>query len=124
MDTDYLQRLHTEREQARQAEIEDCLRRAKSPDTRVRSAAVKRLGELAADAQPLLDALSDTESHVREAAARGLGTATIGDRLAEVVDQLLAAIDDPNDYVVTGALSSLGQLHAVSARHEIIMFGR
>ena len=86
----------------------------------MRSAAVKRLGELAADAQPLLDALSDTESHVREAAARGLGTATIGDRLADVVDQLLAAIDDPNDYVVTGALNSLGQLHAVSARHEII----
>jgi len=120
VNTDYPQRVHPEREQVRQAEIEDCLRRAKSRDTRARSAAIQRLGELGADASPLLDALSDTESHVREAAARGLGNATIGARLTEVIDQLLAAIDDPNDYVVTGALSSLGQLHALSARDEII----
>jgi HEAT repeat protein len=120
MDAEFQKQLLAEREEARQNEIGDCLRRAKSPDARVRSAANSRLGELAADAQPLLDALSDVDPHVREAAARGLGNATIGDQLEQVVDQLLAAIDDPNQYVVTGALNSLGQLHALGARYEII----
>jgi len=103
----------------RQVEIAQCLRELHSRNPHVRRQAVKRLGELRAEPGALIAMLEDNNSYVRSTAAEALGNAA-GSRREDVIERLMAAIDDPNDYVCTAAISSLGVLRAEAAREQIL----
>jgi HEAT repeat protein len=59
---------------------------------------------------------------VRSAAAQALGSFSGSEKAPEIIDTLLAAIDDPSEKVCQAAIRSLGTLHAEAARPEIEEF--
>lgn len=107
-------------EAERQKEIELNLRLARSRNSRLRSQAANRLGELAAGTDMLLDLLRDPNTFVRQAAAGALASAALAEGRSDVIEPLMAAIDDPSDYVTSSAVLSLGRLKAEASRDEII----
>lgn len=108
-----------ERQAEREAEIPQRVAELRSRDPREREKAVERLGILRGETAALLGALRDQHPRVRSAAAEALGN--IDDALKpEVIDELLAAIDDQNDYVCAAAIRSLGRLKAAVGRDQIL----
>jgi HEAT repeat protein len=106
-------------------EVAACLADLGSTNPHARSAAARRLGELRAAPEALLEALGDPNPYVRAEAARALGAAASaagpGDgRTAEAVEGLLCAIDDRNDHVCAAALHALGVLRAAGARDQVL----
>jgi HEAT repeat protein len=91
--------------------------RSRNPGTRAEAA--RRLGELKAGTDALLEAIDDPNSTVRAAAANALGYSASNSKLDEAIESLLAAIDDPNDYVCSAAIAALGRLRAAGAREQI-----
>lgn len=106
------------RNQDKKEEIERCLKLIESRNPRDRSFAAKRLGELRARSDILMDLLDDPNGFVRSAAAEALGR-SVELPAPEVVSHLLAAIDDPNNYVCAAAVNSLGLLEAVQAVNQV-----
>ena len=82
----------------KQEEIERCLKLIQSRNPRDRSYAAKRLGELKARPDVLMSMMEDPNGFVRSASAEALGR-SVHLPAPEVVSHLLAAIDDPNNYV-------------------------
>lgn len=109
----------SEKEFLRQREIDAQLAGLRSPAPNARAASARRLGDLQAGLDELLEALQDHAEGVRAAAAMALGSFESSPRLAEIIETLLAAIDDASEKVCQNAIRSLGMLHAVSARQEI-----
>ncbi len=100
-------------------EISRCLEELHSTNPFTRSNAAHRLGDLHAGAEDLIRALKeDPNSYVRSASAEALGHLT-GEASPEILDELLAAIDDNNDYVCSAVINSLGLLHALGAVEQI-----
>ena len=87
-----------------------------------RAAAARRLGDLQAGRDALLDALNDPHENVRSAAALALGNFGDSEETGEIIEFLLAAIDDPSEKVCQAAIRSLGMLRAVIALPEIEEF--
>lgn len=112
----------TDKEILRQREIDTQLNAMLSPVPSTRAAAARRLGDLQAGLGALLDALNDPAESVRAAAAMALGNFQNSQRLPEIVDFLLAAIDDPSTRVCQTAIRSLGMLRAAEARADIETF--
>lgn len=110
---------HEQLESEKQAEILKATAQIKSRNPVERSAAAQRLGELSGPAAELLAALNDRNQHVRAAAAGALAQADLTGLETEVVEQLLAAIDDSFDVVCVAAVRSLGLLRAHTAREQI-----
>ncbi len=106
------------RNQDKQEEIERCLKLIQSRNPRDRSYGAKRLGELRARPDILMDLLDDPNGFVRSAAAEALGR-SVDLPAPEVVSHLLAAIDDPNNYVCAAAVNSLGLLEATQAVNQV-----
>ena len=104
--------------QDKQNEIERCLKLIQSRNPRDRSYAAKRLGELKARPDILLSLLEDPNGFVRSASAEALGR-SVELPAPEVVEQLLAAIDDANNYVCAAAVNSLGLLGATQAIKQV-----
>jgi HEAT repeat protein len=111
-----------DRDVLRQQEIAHQMSQAHSHLIATRAAAIRRLGELRAGVDILLDALEDSPEHVRVAAAGALGNFVEDARSAEITDALLSAIDDPSEKVCQSAIRSLGLLHAQEARPDIEAF--
>ncbi len=108
-----------EKQVDRHEDIERCLADLKSSNPYHRSNAAHRLGDLRAAPDALIEALkNDPNSYVRSAAADALGHFP-GEPSSEIVDELLAAIDDPNDYVCSSVINSLGLLHAKNAVGQV-----
>jgi HEAT repeat protein len=112
----------TEKSALRQREIESHLSTLHSPAAGARAAAARRLGDLQAGLDALLDALNDPHESVRSAAALALGSFYGSEQSGEIVESLLAAIDDPSEKVCQAAIRSLGTLKAEIARPEIEEF--
>lgn len=108
-----------DRELLRQQDITHQMKMIRSNLASTRAAAARRLGELKAGADALLDALHDSYDSVRLAAAGALGSFSSDEQAGEIIEALLAAIDDPSERVGQAAVRSLGLLRAVSARDEI-----
>ena len=108
-----------DRELLRQQEIAHQMKMIRSNLASTRSSAARRLGELKAGASALLYALQDSYDNVRLAAAGALGSFSNDEQVGEIVEALLAAIDDPSERVGQAAIRSLGLLRADSARVEI-----
>lgn len=106
------------RNKNRQDEIERCLSLIQSRNPRDRSYAAKRLGELKARPDVLMSLMEDSNGFVRSSAAEALGR-SVDLPAPEVVSQLLAAIDDPNNYVCAAAVNSLGLLQATQAVSQV-----
>ncbi len=106
----------------RQREIENQLSALHAPLAGARAAAARRLGDLQAGCDALLDALKDPHENVRSAAAQALGSFSGSEKAPEIIETLLAAIDDPSEKVCQAAIRSLGTLHAEAARPEIEEF--
>ncbi len=107
------------RNKSRDEEIERCEKLLVSRNPRDRSFAARRLGELGADPKLLISLFSDSNGFVRSTAAEALGRSAEMPN-AEVVTSLLAAIDDPNNYVCAAAVNSLGLLKITQATDQII----
>jgi len=93
-----------------------------SKNPRLRVEAAKRLGELHAGVEELIQALNDSNSMVRAAAAQALGSSAMDSEMAiyqEAVNSLMAAIDDANDFVCSATIQSLGKLRAEESRDQI-----
>ena len=101
-----------------QDEIERCLSLIQSRNSRDRSYAAKRLGELKARPDVLMSLLEDPNGFVRSSSAEALGR-SVDLPAPEVVSHLLAAIDDPNNYVCAAAVNSLGLLQATEAIPQV-----
>ncbi len=99
-------------------EIDRCLRLIQSRNPRDRSYAAKRLGELKARPDILMSLMTDPNGFVRSASAEALGR-SVQLPAPEVVTHLLAAIDDPNNYVCAAAVNSLGLLKARQALEQV-----
>ncbi|HEX7433588.1 MAG TPA: HEAT repeat domain-containing protein [Anaerolineaceae bacterium] len=100
-------------------EISRCLEELHSTNPYLRSNSVRRLGDLHAASDSLIQALkNDPNSYVRSASAEALGHFP-GDPSPEIIEELLAAIDDSNDYVCSAVINSLGLLHAKSAVEQV-----
>jgi HEAT repeat protein len=99
-------------------EVDRCLRLIQSRNPRDRSYAAKRLGELKARPDILMSLMSDPNGFVRSASAEALGR-SVQLPAPEVVSSLLAAIDDPNNYVCAAAVNSLGLLQARQALEQV-----
>jgi HEAT repeat protein len=99
-------------------EIKRCQKLIQSRNPRDRSYAAKRLGEIKARPDILMDLLEDPNGFVRSAAAEALGR-SVELPAPEVVSHLLAAIDDPNNYVCAAAVNSLGLLGATQAVKQV-----
>ncbi len=108
------------RQDEREDEIANLKIAIQSKNPRVRTEAARRLGQLQAGSEVLLEALEDPSSFVRSAAAESLGNLPPETTLPEIAKSLLAAIDDPNDHVCSAAISSLGRLHLEAARDQIL----
>jgi HEAT repeat protein len=106
------------RNKNKQEEIERCLRLIQSRNPRDRSYAAKRLGELKARPDVLMSLMEDPNGFVRSASAEALGR-SVELPAPEVVSHLLAAIDDPNNYVCAAAVNSLGLLQAEKAVEQV-----
>ncbi len=106
----------------REQEIDRNLSAARSKNPAVKGKAIKRLGELQAGTQVLLKALNDPAAMVRVEAAYGLGHLKIENLGTDVIESLLAAIDDTSDKVCAAAISSLGKLGVEQAREQILPF--
>lgn len=106
------------RNKNKQEEIEHCLRLIQSRNPRDRSYAAKRLGELKARPDILMSLMGDPNGFVRSASAEALGR-SVELPAPEVVSHLLAAIDDPNNYVCAAAVNSLGLLQAEQAVAQV-----
>ncbi len=106
------------RNKNRQDEIERCLALIQSRNPRDRSYAAKRLGELKARPDVLMSLMEDPNGFVRSSSAEALGR-SVDLPAPEVVSHLLAAIDDPNNYVCAAAVNSLGLLQATQAVPQI-----
>ena len=106
------------RNQDTQDEIESCLKLVQSRNPRDRSYAAKRLGELKVRPDILLTLMEDPNGFVRSASAEALGR-SVELPAPEVVSQLLAAIDDANNYVCAAAVNSLGLLGAKQAVRQV-----
>lgn len=102
----------------KQEEIERCLKLIQSRNPRDRSYAAKRLGELKARPDVLMSMMEDPNGFVRSASAEALGR-SVHLPAPEVVSHLLAAIDDPNNYVCAAAVNSLGLLQAEQAVEQV-----
>lgn len=104
-----------------EAEITSQEQALQAPVAQVRAAAAKRLGQLKAGAEALVNALQDSHEIVRVAAAMALGSIPREDEThhALILDQLLSAIDDPSDKVCQAALWSLGMRREISAADQI-----
>lgn len=102
----------------KQDEIDRCLRLVQSRNPRDRSYAAKRLGELKAKPDVLMSMMEDPNGFVRSASAEALGR-SVTLPAPEVVSHLLAAIDDPNNYVCAAAVNSLGLLEAEQAVEQV-----
>jgi HEAT repeat protein len=102
----------------KQDEIDRCLRLVQSRNPRDRSYAAKRLGELKAKPDILMSMMEDPNGFVRSASAEALGR-SVTLPAPEVVSHLLAAIDDPNNYVCAAAVNSLGLLEAEQAVEQV-----
>ncbi len=107
------------RQLERQREIKKCLIELHSNNPHHRSGAARRLGELRAGAEALLEALNDPNGFVRSASAEALGHA-VSEPLPEVVEALLSAIDDSNDYVCAAAINSLGLLRSREVTDQLL----
>ena len=103
----------------KQDEILRCLRLIESRNPRDRSYAAKRLGELKARPDILMSLMDDQNGFVRSASAEALGR-SVELPAPEVISHLLAAIDDPNNYVCAAAINSLGLLEAGVAVGQVI----
>jgi HEAT repeat protein len=99
-------------------EMERVLSLAQSRNPRDRSYAAKRLGELKERQDILISLLDDLNGFVRSAAAEALGR-SVELPAPEVISHLLAAIDDPNNYVCAAAVNSLGLLEAKQAVSQV-----
>ncbi|HOG46137.1 MAG TPA: HEAT repeat domain-containing protein [Anaerolineae bacterium] len=109
-----------DRQAQREAEIASCREGLRSREPRVRAQSAKRLGELHAACLPaLLEATADANPYVRSAAVEALGHAGPEAVNDEVIDCLLAAIDDRNSFVVVAAIRSLGWLRIAAGREQI-----
>ncbi len=108
-----------DRELLRQQEIAHQLKMIRSNLASARAAAARRLGELKTGVEVLLDALQDSYDSVRLAAAGALGGFSGDAQVEDVIEALMAAIDDPSERVGQAAVRSLGMLRATSARPEI-----
>lgn len=106
------------RNQENQDEIERCLTLIQSRNPRDRSFAAKRLGEIKTRPDILMNLMKDPNGFVRSAAAEALGR-SVELPAPEVLSQLLAAIDDPNNYVCAAAVNSLGLLGATQAVTQV-----
>lgn len=106
------------RNKDKQEEIERCLKLIQSRNPRDRSYAAKRLGELKVMPEILMDLMKDPNGFVRSSAAEALGR-SVELPAPEVVSQLLAAIDDSNNYVCAAAVNSLGLLGATQAITQV-----
>jgi HEAT repeat protein len=104
--------------QEKQEEIERCLSLIQSRNPRDRSFAAKRLGELKTRPDILMSLLKDPNGFVRSAGAEALGR-SVELPAPEVISHLLAAIDDPNNYVCAAAVNSLGLLGATQAVTQV-----
>ncbi len=102
----------------KQDEIDRCLRLVQSRNPRDRSYAAKRLGELKARPDVLMSMMEDPNGFVRSASAEALGR-SVTLPAPDVVSHLLAAIDDPNNYVCAAAVNSLGLLEAEQAVEQV-----
>ena len=102
----------------KQEDIDRCLTLIQSRNPRDRSYAAKRLGELKARPDVLISLMADPNGFVRSASAEALGR-SVELPAPEVVSHLLAAIDDPNNYVCAAAINSLGLLQAEQAINQI-----
>jgi HEAT repeat protein len=109
------------KEAARQAEIQKNVRNLKSRNPHFRIDAAKRLGQLRAEPLALLEALNEPNARVRCAVVEALGHAGHG-AIKAVADGLMAALDDPNNYVCTLAIRALGTLRVVEAQDQLIPF--
>lgn len=112
----------SEKAALRQREIDTQLTALHMPIASSRITAIKRLGELQAEIDVLIQTLHDSHETVRAAAAAALGNFSGNEREPEIVDILLAAIDDPSEKVCQTAIRSLGRLHAQAARSELETF--
>jgi HEAT repeat protein len=108
----------SDRQIKRTAEIDLCLEEIQSKNPFNRSRAIRRLGELHASPEPLVAALHDSNPYVRSAAAEALGH-MVTNPTTEVIEGLLSAIDDVNDFVCAAAINSLGLLHNESAAIQL-----
>lgn len=106
----------------RQREIEAQLAALRSPAPNARAAAVRRLGDMQVEVGALLDMLHDPVESVRAAAAMALGNFIADPAAPDVIESLLAAIDDSSERVCQSAIRSLGMLRAQNARGEIESF--
>jgi HEAT repeat protein len=106
------------RNNEKEEEIDRCLKLIQSRNPRDRSYAAKRLGELKARPDVLMSLMADPNGFVRSASAEALGR-SVELPAPEVISHLLAAIDDPNNYVCAAAVNSLGLLEAKQAVHQV-----
>lgn len=107
------------RQLERQREIKKCLIELHSTNPHNRSNAARRLGELRAGTEALLEALEDPNGFVRSAAAEALGHIA-SEPSPEVIEALLSAIDDSNDYVCAAAINSLGLLRSSEVTDQLL----
>ena len=94
--------------------------RSKKPENRAK--AVKRLGDMQAHLDEVVAALDDPIGIVRIAAAEGLAHLEFERLTSDMLESLLAAIDDRDDRVCCAAIRTLGMLGVEVARDEIIPF--
>jgi HEAT repeat protein len=111
-----------DKDMLRNREIENQMALLAHPVASVRSGAARRLGEMKAGIDGLIELLSDSHEGVRAAAALALGSFAGDARISQIADYLLAAIDDPSEKVCQAAIRSLGMLRAQMAREEIETF--
>jgi len=102
----------------KQEEIDRCLKLIQSRNPRDRSYAAKRLGEMKVRPDVLMSMMVDPNGFVRSASAEALGR-SVELPAPEVISHLLAAIDDPNNYVCAAAVNSLGLLDAKQAVNQV-----
>ena len=112
----------SEKDIVRQREIDIHISALRMPLVSGRVNAARRLGNMQAGVDALIDALDDSHESVRAAAAIGLGNFTNCENEVEIIDSLLTAIDDSSEKVCQSAIRSLGMLRAQSARSEIEEF--
>lgn len=103
-----------------QVEIDYRTRELESPNPRVRAHAAKRLGDLGGGASALVAALDDKNSFVRSAAAIALGFMPPESVDESIVDRLIAAIHDSDDYLASAAIRSMGRLKIQASRADIL----
>jgi HEAT repeat protein len=101
------------------ADVNGLIAKLKNPDSDVRRAAAKELGELGTDASPavpaLTKALADKDRYVRRFAAEALG-AIGADGAKSAVPQLSLLVNDSSKEVQLAAIEALSKMGAVSTK--------